>query len=133
MNDGGRGGEALRRRDEILQVLYWMQGEGLGDGAGPDDLRRLLARPGDGDGGRDGDLERDLAALEGAGLVRRAADGTVRLTEAGRREGGRRFADAFSGLTAQAHGECSDPLCDCHHDPEAALECRRARFGAGAP
>ena len=54
-------------------------------------------------------------------------DGTVRLTEDGRREGARRFADAFSGMTGQAHGECSDPDCDCHTDPEAALECHRAR------
>lgn len=107
-------GGDVRRRDEILQIMFWMRGEGLGNAPTPADLRRLLP-PADGDR-----LDDDLAALRASGLVEDADGGGYRLTDAGREEGGRRFAEAFDGMTRQGHGACSDPLCDCHElGPEA--------------
>ena len=35
--------EYLHWRDEILQVMYWMSGEGLGDTVAPADLVSFLA------------------------------------------------------------------------------------------
>lgn len=122
------GADAVRRRDEILQALYWLEGEGLTDRVSSADLGRVLARPGEPGSGSSA-LEQDLDVLVEAGLVVRE-DGSIRLTNAGSREGARRFADAFGGMTGQAHGECSDPDCACHTDPEAALECHRERTGA---
>jgi hypothetical protein len=108
--------EALYWRDEILQALFWMSGEGLADAATAADLARFLAAD---------------ETLIGAELERLAAGGylermeardarSYRLTEIGRLEGGRSFQDEFDGLTRQAHGECA-PGCTCQ-DPKHAGE-----------
>ena len=124
-HDGNGGIEEVRRADEVLQVMFWMRGEELGERVAAEDLDVFL--------GREvalGDVERILHALVARGLVEPAGEGRFRLTEQGVLEGGRRFADEFADLTGQAHGECSDPTCDCHTDPAAALECRRDRHAA---
>lgn len=117
----------IQLRDEVLQLLFWFEGEGFRSEATLGGLGRFLNRP-------SSELESVLADLVELGWVaRRDGEGgpDYRLTEAGRSEGGRRFADEFAGLTGQAHGECSDPDCDCHTDPEAALECQARRHAAG--
>jgi DNA-binding PadR family transcriptional regulator len=97
-------------RDEILQALFWMRGEGLADAVTPSDLARFPAVD---------------EAVIAAALARMAEEGyleagpflrSYRLTPLGAQEGGRRFRDEFTGLTRQAHGECG-PGCWCH-DPE---------------
>jgi hypothetical protein len=103
--------DALYWRDEILQALYWLHGEGLADAVDPARLAELLVADG------------SVVATE---LERLAAGGYVdavpgprsayRLTELGRLEGGRSFRDEFAGLTRQAHGECGEG-CWCN-DPE---------------
>lgn len=110
--------ERLRRRDEILQVMFWMRGERLAEEVRPEDLRVFLDRRAAGDG-----LEEAFEGLAEKGLVERTGEESYRLTEQGVLAGGRRFADEFSDLTGQAHGECNDPDCACHEDPEAALAC----------
>jgi hypothetical protein len=106
--------DAIRRRDELLQVMYWMRGEGLGESVSPRDVVRLLV-----------DvplplLEADLRSLCEAGLAEPATRGRYRLTDAGSREGARRFGEAFADMTKPGHGACSDPSCDCHElGPEA--------------
>jgi hypothetical protein len=103
--------DALFWQDELLQVLYWLTGEGLGPKVRWQDICALL----------DADAEMLWAQAEqltARGFVERGeeADGSrwLRLTEAGRREGGRRFAEAFHELLGQGHGACG-PDCDCHH------------------
>jgi hypothetical protein len=70
-------------------------------------------------------------------LVRRGdvvvdeASGEYRLTEIGRREAARRFAEEFAPLLRQGHGECNDPGCECHTNPAAAAECHAARAHEG--
>lgn len=111
----------LRRRDEILQVLFWMRGEQLAEEVRPEDLRVFLDPRAVGEG-----LVEAFEELTEKGLVERTGEGTYRLTEEGILAGGRRFADEFADLTGQAHGECNDPDCACHEDPEAVEEfCER--------
>lgn len=106
--------DAIRRRDEILQVLYWMRGEGLADSAGVKELRVFL------DPEAAAMLDADLAALAEAGLLEPVEEGRFRLTRPGVEEGGRRFLEDFEELMHQGHGACSDPDCDCHAlGPEA--------------
>ena len=101
-------------RDEILQTLFWMRGEGLADGAGPAELARFLAA--------DRSLvEEVLSSMAAGGYVAiesgpASSSPAYRLTPLGIEEGGRRFRDEFAALTRQAHGECG-PGCWCH-DPE---------------
>jgi hypothetical protein len=115
----GEAFDMIRRRDEILQVMYWMQGEGLGEVVGVVDLRLFL---------NDVDedtLAADLAGMAAAGLLESVSESRYRLSTRGRAEGGRRFADEFAEMLGQGHGACSDPNCDCHTlGPEA---CEHAR------
>lgn len=109
-------GEAIRRRDEILQLMYWMYGEGLGEEPTADDLLRFLD-----DDARD-TVVADLEALAASGLVTAGGGARYRLTPHGRREGGRRFVEEFQELMRPGHGVCDNPLCDCHtRGPEACV------------
>lgn len=98
---------ALRRRDEILELLYWIEGEGFRGAATPAELARLLV-------GSEEEIRVALAALAGRGEVVEDATGEFRLTEPGRREAARRFADSFGPMLGQGHFACSDPDCECH-------------------
>jgi hypothetical protein len=100
--------EALRWRDELLQILYWFRGEGLGDSVTPRELLPFL-------NGEEHLVEQHLDRLVDDGYARRLerSPAHYQLTEFGVREGGRRFADEFAGLTGQAHGECNNPDCSC--------------------
>ncbi len=101
--------DALYGRDEILQILYWLRGESLGDSVTARDLVPFL--------GADGALiQKHLEQLVEGGYAERLSGDRhtmYRLSESGVKEGGRRFADEFAGLTGQAHGECNDPDCAC--------------------
>lgn len=113
--------DPLARRDQLLELLYWIEGEGFAGAAQIDALARFLAQP----------VEIVSAALDDlaarAEVARDPASGDYRLTETGRREGARRFADEFAPLLSQGHGECNDPLCECHSDPGGAAECHARR------
>lgn len=114
-NDGVAALQGLYWRDEILQALYWLQGERLADAVDAERLAELLVA--------------DPATIRGE-LDRLTEDGHLdvvadvppryRLTEIGRSEGARSFRDEFDGLTRQAHGECG-PGCWCH-DPRRSGE-----------
>lgn len=108
--------DAIRRRDEILQVLFWMRGEGLAEAAGPAELGVFLNED------AAAVLAADLIALAESGLLAPAGDGRYALTDSGRKEAGRRFQEDFEELMHQGHGACSDPNCDCHAlGPEACV------------
>lgn len=114
---------AIARRDELLEMLYWIEGEGFSGAATLDTIARFLTYARD-------DVERSLADLVGRGDVSHdPATGEYRLTESGRREAARRFAEEFAPMLSQGHGECNDPNCDCHSDPMGAAACH----GRGSP
>ncbi len=107
--------EALRWRDEILGVLFWLRGEEIMEeatsvtlggflGADPETLRVHLER----------------LTAEGY-LLRSLVEGetSYRLSEFGDQEGQRVFADDFAELTGAAHGECG-PGCSCQRHGAAA-------------
>jgi len=98
-------------RDEVLQVTYWMAGEGFGQEFTLADLRKFLSAG-------DGVLEDNLEQMVVSGLLERVGGGRYALTEQGRREGGRRFADEFEEMLKPGHFECDEPDCDCH-DPNS--------------
>ena len=99
--------DKLAALDEILQVMYWLRGEGLADDVAARDLERWIGREARG-------IDTLLECLAERGLVHRVSEmPRYALTAAGVREGGRRFADEFADLTRPGHGECGDPSCAC--------------------
>ena len=97
-------------RDEILQLMFWLCGEGLAQDATPDDLRRFLETA-------PGGLETCLEQLVQEGYLDRCpGEGKrYRLSAFGIEEGRRRFIDEFSPyLGRQSHIVCGDPTCECH-------------------
>ena len=117
MSDEGAGGE-IAREDELLELLYWFEGEGFGGVASLEGIVRFtgVAEP---------LARRILDRLIARGHVLLDVDGGAeyRLTEPGRREAARRFAAEFAPMLSQGHGECSDPECDCHTSEGGAAEC----------
>ena len=108
--------DPIGRRDEVLELLFWLEGEGIPGASTLAGMARFLARP-------VSDVEEVLTQLLQRGDIEAAGDAEYRLTETGRREAGRRFAEQFAGMTGQGHGECNDPTCDCHTNPAGAAEC----------
>ena len=111
-------GSDIAREDELLELLYWFEGEGFGGVASIEGIVRFtgLAEP---------VARRTLDRLLSRGDVRLDASrgSEYRLTDSGRREAARRFAAEFAPLLSQGHGECSDPECDCHTSEGGAAEC----------
>lgn len=119
--------EALRAlywRSEILQVMFWLRGEGLGEAVDAALLERFLG------------VEAAIGAgyldrLVGEGYLNRTATGYV-LSESGLTEGKTEFALSFADLTRPAHGECSAD-CWCHTSAEEALACAAERAQRPVP
>jgi len=109
---------ALYWRSEILQVMFWLRGEGFGDLVDAPLLQRFL-----GVDARIGVAYLDV--LVGDGYVERIGDHYT-LSETGLREGGLEFAMSFEDLMRPAHGECSAD-CWCHNSPEEAQACASDR------
>ena len=114
----------VARRDEMLELLYWFEGEGLSGSATLPAMTRFLSRP-------ELEVRETIVELIARGLVivHPGSGSEYRLTETGRTEAARRFADEFASMLSQGHGECNDPECDCHANPEAAAECHIRRAG----
>lgn len=112
-------GDSIRKRDEILEVIYWMHGEGLREEVRPADLRPLV-------GLEENEARVQMEALAGAGLLERtdAGDGPAyRLTETGLREAGRRFVESFAGILGQGHGTACAPGCECESLESPDADC----------
>ena len=113
---------ALYWRSEILQVMFWLRGEGLGDVVDATLLERFL--------GVDAQIGVGyLDQLVVDGYLERAPAGYA-LSAAGLEEGRTEFALSFSDLTRPAHGECSAD-CWCHNSVEEALACAAERTPGG--
>lgn len=101
---------ALFWRDEILQIMYWMQGEGLAKGVAANKLLVLLNTTPE-------NLMFHLKKMVGEDyLVHEgevySLESKFNLGEGGKKEAGKKFAEAFQGLQKVGHGECG-PDCDC--------------------
>jgi len=111
-------------RDEILQVMYWLSGEGLAENVSAEQLANFL-------GENAAMLQVQLERLAIGGHVTLVSTGHYRLSESGAEHGQRTFADEFAGMTGQAHGECG-PSCWCHTSREEAAACLQERLSHGA-
>ena len=111
-------GSDIAREDELLELLYWFEGEGFGGVASMEGIIRFtnLSEP---------LVRRTLDRLLSRGdvMLDTSRSAEYRLTEPGRREAARRFAAEFAPMLNQGHGECSDPECDCHTSEGGAAEC----------
>ncbi len=117
MNSDGAG-EGIAREDELLELLYWFEGEGFGGVATLPGITRFTSLD-------ESVVRSTLERLMSRGDVLLGGDAgsEFRLTEPGRREAARRFAAEFAPMLSQGHGECSDPNCDCHTSEGGAAEC----------
>ena len=115
--------EALRVlywRDEILQLMFWLEGEGFGGEADPALLERFL-----GVEARSGLTYLDRLVDEG--LLRCLPGPRYELTEDGHAHGARVFSEEFAELTKPGHGECS-ASCWCRQSPDEAEACAERRL-----
>lgn len=112
--------DPIARQDEVLELLYWLEGEGIPGSATLPGMARFLARP-------SAEVEEVIRRLVERGDIEPSGDAEFRLTPTGRKEAARRFAEQFAGMTGQGHGECNDPTCDCHTSPEGAAACHAER------
>jgi hypothetical protein len=111
-------------RSEILQVLYWLRGEGLGEVADAELIERFL--------GVDAGIGVTyLERLVAEGYLERQPGG-FRLSGRGMEEGAEEFAASFADITRPAHGECSAD-CWCHVSVEEAEACAEERAGHQHP
>jgi hypothetical protein len=109
---------AMFWRSEILQVMYWLRGEGLGEVVDAPLLERFLGVDASVGVGYLDQLVRD-------GYLERARNGYV-MSESGLAEGRTEFAMSFAELTRPTHGECSAD-CWCQSSVEEALACAAER------
>jgi len=115
--------EVLKVRDELLQVMFWMRGEGLAETPTVRELSTFLVVP--------ADTLADYAERFVADGYLVPMDGGYGLTAAGEQAGKRGFADEFADLTRPTHGEC-DADCWCHESADAAASCHEQRAAAPA-
>ena len=114
-------GGALGRlvdREEVLQICYWFQGEGLGDIYNPSLLGPFLNRAPQA-------IDSALQELAQQGLLDPVAGPmpSYRLSERGKKEAGRLFAESFSDFQKQGHGECDAGCCDGDDHSQCGDEC----------
>ncbi len=116
--------EALRVlywRSEIMGVVYWLYGEGLGDLVDLELIRQYL----------EADPRENLAyyvdlLVQDGSLVR---DGEwYALSARSLAEGEAQLATAFTDLIHPVSNDCDDE-CWCHTSPAEAEACARARSG----
>lgn len=120
-DSAGDAGREIARADELLELLYWFEGEGFGGAATLEGIVRFTTL-------EEALVRRTLERLIARGdVVVIQLDGSggeeYRLSEPGRREAARRFAAEFAPMLSQGHGECSDPNCDCQTSEGGAADC----------
>ena len=110
--------DRLVNREEILQICYWYQGEGLGDIYNAKLLQPFL------------NYDEDLIEMVFNELVDddcfEFASGSIqgyRFTDKGKTQGGRLFADGFADFQKAGHGECAAGCCDDGDHSQCGDDC----------
>lgn len=106
---------ALFWKDEILQILYWLNGEGLGDEVPIVQVLSLLNT-------NEANLLYHINKMVESGVLEASSSELTRNTRITlapdmKKEAGRRFADAFQGYQKAGHGECG-PDCEFCYGPD---------------
>jgi hypothetical protein len=105
----------LMRREEVLQICYWMRGEGFGERYDAKSIGPFLQT-------EPQLIAETLAELAARGELE-ADSGGYRFTEQGRRAAGKLFAEGFSDFQKQGHGECDAGCCDGDDHSRCGEEC----------
>lgn len=111
---------AMYWRSEILQVMYWLRGEGFGDMVDAEMIERFLG----------------VEAKRGVTYLDRLVDegylvpegSWFALSDLGLKEGAAEFHASFAEMMRPTHGECSDD-CWCHSSVDEAEACVASRVG----
>lgn len=98
----------LARRDDILELLFWMRGQGFADSLSVGDVARFLTHEED-------EVRASLEKLVALGAIERDAE-RYRLSADGLPEARRRFVDDFREMLADGHGECNFSCGAEEHD-----------------
>ncbi|GAC1346878.1 MAG: hypothetical protein NVSMB18_30260 [Acetobacteraceae bacterium] len=96
--------EGLRQREEILQICYWYQGEGLGASFTPLSVIGFLQTD-------PASVDAAFEALAREGDLRRGERG-FEFTPEGKRRAARMFVEEFTDFQQPGHGECVDGCCE---------------------
>ena len=99
--------EELARRDDILELLFWMRGQGFADSLSVEEVARFLTH------GED-QVAPSLEKLAALGALERDGE-RFRLSAEGLPEARRRFVDDFREMLADGHGECNFS-CESDHE-----------------
>ncbi len=110
--------DRLVDREEVLQICYWYQGEGLGDIFNPGLLAPFLNRVPHAIDAALGQLAQ-LGYLEHVCLP---APG-YRLTGEGKKQAGRLFSESFADFQKSSHGECDAGCCDGDDHSKCGDDC----------
>jgi len=98
----------LARREEILEICYWFQGEGFGDCFTAESIKTFLTCT----------SEEIIEALEGlvaaGALVRDTA--VYRFSSEGKKKAGHLFHEDFAEFQVGTHGECSAGCCESEQE-----------------
>ena len=111
---------ALFWKDEILQIMYWMDGEGFGKTVPASQILALLNT-------NEANLFFHLEKMIKEGVLEcedsKIEKGSmVGLSDDSKKEAGKRFAEAFQGYQKAGHGECG-PDCEfCYGTDGVKLE-----------
>lgn len=112
---------ALQRlvdREEILQICYWYQGEGLGEVYNSKVLQPFLNYEAEQIDIAFNDLTNDgyfeIVSIPTQGY---------RLTESGKKQGGRLFTDSFADFQKAGHGECAAGCCENGDHSQCGDDC----------
>lgn len=110
--------DRLVDREEVLQICYWYQGEGLGDVYNASLLAPFLNRAPQ-------VIASALEELERQGFLDIVVAPTpgFRLTATGKKNAGYLFAESFSDFQKASHGECDAGCCDGDDHSKCGDEC----------
>ena len=106
---------ALFWKDEILQILYWMEGEGLGTEVPFVQVLSLLSS-------NEANLLYHIDKMVKDGVLMAntpeiSKTTLIQLSDDMKKEAGRRFSEAFQGYQKAGHGECG-PDCEFCYGPD---------------
>lgn len=99
----------LARRDDILELLFWMRGQGFADSLSVLEVARFLTH-------EEEEVAASLEKLAALGALERDGE-RYRLSAEGLPEARRRFVDDFRDMLAEGHGECNFS-CEADHEHE---------------
>lgn len=111
---------ALFWKDEILQIMYWMEGEGLGSSVPVSQISVLLHS-------NEANVLYHIEKMVMDALLETEdqplhRNSLVCLSASAKKEAGRKFAEAFQGYQKAGHGECGPDCPFCYGPDGVKLE-----------